>query len=116
MKTLAVLLLGSIAMSAVGQRELAPRGAMLTGTADYDSARGLYVITLPPPNECVDFPPIRANSRGDALYRVMSAGGFTLKHSDAGLTVWTIEEWEKAKKELSPTFWLQMAEHCKVKK
>jgi hypothetical protein len=78
--------------------QLAPRSLLLAG-GDLDSPSGRYVIEFPPPNECVVLAPILAKSRAFALYRAVSAGGFTLKPSDAGLTVWTIEEWDSLKKE-----------------
>jgi hypothetical protein len=72
--------------------KLAPRSLLLSG-GDVDSPSGKYLIDFPPPNECVQLGPIRANSRSFALYRAISQGGFTLKPASGGLTVWTIEEW-----------------------
>ena len=77
------------------------------------SKRGIYVITFPPPNECVRIPPIKAESRTEALVEAMENGGFSLKPAVGGLTVWTIEEWERARRELGPDFFKQMEEHCK---
>ena len=73
--------------------KMAPRSLLLSG-GPLDSVRGIYVIEFPHPNECLTIPPIKASSRSMALYRAVSKGGFTLLPSDAGLTVWTIEEWE----------------------
>lgn len=55
-----------------------------------------YFISFPTPNDCY-IGPIEASSRSQALYRGISKGGFTLKPSKAGLTVWTFEEWQESK-------------------
>jgi hypothetical protein len=78
--------------------KLAPRSLLLTG-GDLDSRSGRYMIEFPHPNECTVLGPIKAESRAFALYRAVSRGGFTLKSSDSGLTVWTVEEWDALKKE-----------------
>jgi hypothetical protein len=96
----------------VNEIHVATRAGLLTGTAYAGSASGWYIVTFPSPNECVVFAPVRAASRMDALYRTFTKGGFTLKPSDASLTVWTIEEWNDFKKK-SPEFFKQFEEHCK---
>jgi hypothetical protein len=96
-------------------QNLAPRGARLTGTANYGSARGIYKITFPSPNECIDLPPIKASSRSEALYIAVSKGGFRLLPASGGLTVWTIEEWEDFASSF-PEFAKQEAVHCREKK
>lgn len=96
--------------------KMAPRSLLLTG-GPLDSARGLYVIEFPPPNECVEIAPVRATSRPMALYTAVSNGGFALKVGRGGLTVWTIEEWEALRKESwYSKFKAQKDEHCKAQK
>jgi len=90
---------------------LAPRASLLEGTADQPSAKGVYVVTFPPPNECVNLGEIRATSRTAALYRAVSKGGFSLKPATGGLTVWTIEEWSGFEKE-APEFIKEQKKHC----
>jgi hypothetical protein len=83
-------------VAAQGQdRELCPRSSLLLGTCESESASGVYVITFPMPNQNVKIQ-LRARSRCEALYIAVSRGGFSLKSSDAGLTVWTVEEWQDA--------------------
>jgi hypothetical protein len=94
--------------------QMAPRALLLTG-GPLDSDRGLYVIEFPFPNECLSLPPIPASSRPMALYRAVSQGGFSLLPSKAGLTVWTIEEWESFVKE-NPKFVAEFKKHCAAKK
>ncbi len=93
---------------------MAPRTLLLEG-GPLDSAKGVYVIEFPPPNECVEIAAVRASSRSMALYSAVSRGGFTLLLSNAGLTVWTIEEWTKMTHESwYANFAKQHAEHCKI--
>lgn len=82
------------------ETELAPRASVLRGTAHYLSATDQYMVTFPPPNQCVILGPVHAASRLDALYQAVSRGGFSLFKSDGGLTVWTIEEWNEAMKRI----------------
>lgn len=111
-KELILLVLFYSAICLGQDRSLAPRGSLLTGSADEPSARGIYVITFPPPNECVDLGKIRASSRVEALYIAVSKGGFSLKPSNHSLSVWTIEEWDDFAKE-APDFLKEQEEHCK---
>lgn len=101
--------LGQAPASPILDRKLAPRS--LYPSADV-SARGLYVITFPPPNECLERKPIEASSRTVALYIFVAEGGFTLNKSKAGFTVWTIEEWEAWQKEAPPEFVADMKKRC----
>ena len=107
MKLIAILLFSLTA--AVWGQSLAPRS--LYPQAER-SKSGYYVVTFPPPNECVGNKPIAAVSREDALYRFVSRGGFTLKPGVGSLTVWTLEEWNQFKTD-DPEFWAQQVEHCK---
>lgn len=93
MKTL--VLVGMLfASSDSTERRLAPRSTLLTGTAEAPSEKGDYVITFPPPNNCVQLHVhVDGGSRADALYKAVSRGGFSLKAGNGGLTVWTAEEW-----------------------
>lgn len=91
---------------------MGPRSLLLSG-GDVDSPSGRYMISFPAPNDCVQLGTIEAATRSLALYRAVSKGGFTLKPSDAGLTVWTIEEWEKVKTESwYPQFKEASAKRC----
>jgi hypothetical protein len=96
--------------------QIAPRSSMLTGTAKQGSESGLYVITLPPPNECLIVKPIAASSRSAALYHWVSSGGFSLLPSTAGLTVWTIEEYKEATATLGRQWYVDKAKRCEAKK
>jgi len=82
--------------SLTDEQVLAPRSSILAGVGDLPSRSGRYVITFPPPNQCVI---LRQNaaSRVMALYMAVSAGGFTLANAKGGLSVWTAEEWAEAK-------------------
>ena len=73
------------------------------------------MVTFPSPNECLTLGPITANSRVQALYLAMSKGGFSLKLSEGGISVWTLEEWNNFT-ESNPAFVKQMKEHCEEKK
>lgn len=76
----------------------------------------IYVITFPPPNECVILKDIEADSRTEALYIAVSHGGFTLKPGHGGLTVWTAEEWNEAEKDWSAKSGMTEKEYCSGKK
>lgn len=108
-RTIAAMLLLSV--SAVPQSNLAPRYTLLEGTANVPSASGNYVITWPPPNECVVIR-VKAANRPSAFYNGISLGGFTLKPGNGGLTVWTLEEWESTKVMLGAEFLKSQQDHC----
>ncbi|MGH3430812.1 MAG: hypothetical protein ACRDQZ_25130 [Mycobacteriales bacterium] len=99
--------------SALQERELAPRSTLLTGTFIQRSKSNTYVISFPEPNECVTLKNIQAESRVEALYRGISEGGFTIKHSRGALTVWTAEEWEEAARTLPDDFRKAYEARCK---
>ncbi len=120
MKTFGVLLLffcilaeTQAARKLSSDEQLAPRAALLEGTAADTSPSGKYVITFPQPNECVV---LRASgdSRFEALYRAVSLGGFSLKPGNGGLTVWTAEEMDAFEKS-DPGFVKAQNEHCASK-
>lgn len=108
---LSLLIMLCISTALSQDRALAPRSSLLTGEADKPSASGVYVISFPPPNDCVSLGEIRARSRSEALYRRISEGGFTLKPGRGGLTVWTIEEWNDFEKE-GPEFVRENTKRC----
>lgn len=54
-----------------------------------------HVVTFPPPNECVVLK-VAADDEALALYTAVSRGGFSLKRPDSGLSVWRIDDWERA--------------------
>ena len=56
-----------------------------------------HVVTFPPPNECVILKVAAANEI-EALYVAVSRGGFSLKRSDGGLSVWSIGDWARAQR------------------
>jgi hypothetical protein len=98
-------------MTLADDAALAPRASRLTGSAYEPSAKGVYIITFPSPNDCVDLGKIHAISRTEALYKAVSKGGFSLKPSDAGLSVWTIEEWDDFAKD-NPDFLKEGEKRC----
>lgn len=85
------------------EEEIAPRSAILDGTANVPSLSGRYVVTFPPPNQCVVIH-VAGSSRTQALYVAVSKGGFALKPGQGSLSVWTEEEWLEAMRRLPPNF------------
>lgn len=105
-----IVMAALVAVALSQNSELGPRSMARLES----SASGEYLISFPPPNECVSLGKITASSREQALYRAVSKGGFTLKPGRGGLTVWTVEEWNDLDKE-HPEFAKELEKHCREK-